>query len=137
VDAGKKVILNGNYTGLSYDTSRELRAYLHLRRPENLQGIALLKRPGIIKTDDFLDCVDKDTPKGTTIPLFISLFLKNLYIILFVEMWSIIHDAAGMTVFVRNFFWEGYGFYSVLKTSEYGGVYFGNGVPNYDIAFSL
>jgi hypothetical protein len=65
VDAAKKVIVNGNYTGLSFDTSRELRAYLHLRRPENLQSIALLKRPGIIKTDDFLDCIDKDTPKGT------------------------------------------------------------------------
>lgn len=37
---------------------------MHMRYPENLQGVALLKRPGIIKTDDFLDCVDKDTPKG-------------------------------------------------------------------------
>jgi hypothetical protein len=37
---------------------------MHLRKPENIQGVALLKRPGIIKTDDFLDCIDKDTPKG-------------------------------------------------------------------------
>lgn len=40
---------------------------MHLRRPENLQGIALLKRPGIIKTDDFLDCIDKDFPKGLSV----------------------------------------------------------------------
>lgn len=67
VDAAKKVITNANYQGLSFSTSKQLRAYMHMRRPENLQGIALLKRPGIIKTDDFLDCVDKDTPKGKTI----------------------------------------------------------------------
>lgn len=65
VDGTKKVIPTGSsYQGLSYQTSLELRAYLHMRPPENLQCIALLKRPGIIKTDDFLDCIDKDTPKG-------------------------------------------------------------------------
>ncbi len=116
MDAGKKVISSQNYAGLSYDTSKELRAYMHMRRPENLQAIALLKRPGIIKTDDFLDCIDKDTPK---------------------EMWAITHDTAGSTVFIRNLFWDGYGFYAVLKSLDFGGVYFGNGVPNYDIAFGL
>lgn len=64
IDATKKVIVNSNYAGLSYDTSKALRAYMHMRRPENLQGISMMKRPGIIKTDDFLDCIDKDTPKG-------------------------------------------------------------------------
>lgn len=64
LDTGKKVIPNANYTGLSFDTSNELRAYLHMRLPESLQGIALMKRPGILKTDDFLDCIDKDFPKG-------------------------------------------------------------------------
>mmetsp|Transcript_16707 Transcript_16707/g.28328 ORF Transcript_16707/g.28328 Transcript_16707/m.28328 type:complete len:275 (+) Transcript_16707:188-1012(+) len=116
LDTGKKVISNANYQGLSYETSRELRAYMHLRQPENLQGIALLKRPGIIKTDDFLDSIDKDLPK---------------------EMWSITHDNAGSTVHVRNLYWDGYCFYSVLKSSEYGSAYFGNGVPNYDIAFMM
>jgi len=116
VDTGKKVIANGSFQGLSYETSRELRAYMHLRRPENLQGIALLKRPGIIKTDDFLDCIDKDLP---------------------VEMWAVSHDSSGSTAYVRNLYWDGFGFYSVLKSNEYGSAYFGNGVPNYDIAFML
>jgi hypothetical protein len=56
--------MNGSSHGLSYQTSLEARAYMHLRRPENPQGIALLKRPGIVKTDDFLDCIDRDIPKG-------------------------------------------------------------------------
>lgn len=117
VSGTKKVMPTGNsYQGLSYQTSLELRAYLHMRQPENLQCIALLKRPGIIKTDDFLDCIDKDFPK---------------------EMWTISHDNAATMVFVRNHYWEGYGFYAILKDSEYGGAYFGTGVPNYDIAFMM
>lgn len=70
LDTGKKVIPNSNYQGLSYETSTQLRAYLHLRLPESLQGIALMKRPGILKTDDFLDCIDKDLPKGELLHCF-------------------------------------------------------------------
>jgi hypothetical protein len=63
VDATKKVIFNNYYTGLSYHTSAELRAYFHFRYPENPQGIAAMKKPGIIKSD-FLDCITKDIPTG-------------------------------------------------------------------------
>jgi radial spoke head protein 9 len=63
VDATKKVIFNNYYSGLSYHTSAELRAYYHFRFPENPQGIASLKKPGIIKAD-FLDCITKDVPTG-------------------------------------------------------------------------
>jgi hypothetical protein len=55
---------------------------MHLRKPENIQGIALLKRPGVIKTDDFLDCIDKDTPKGLCLILF-SLFFTYFVLHLF------------------------------------------------------
>ena len=79
VDTGKRVLVNSNYQGLSYQTSSELRAYLHLRRPENPQGIALMKRPGIVKTDDFLDCIDKDLPKGIDSLLYLTkLFIPIL-----------------------------------------------------------
>jgi hypothetical protein len=63
VDATKKVIFNNYYSGLSYHTSAELRAYFHFRYPENPQGIAAMKKPGILKSD-FLDCITKDTPTG-------------------------------------------------------------------------
>lgn len=116
IDAGKKVIANAYFEGLQYQSASELRAYLHLRAPENLQGVALLKRPGIIKSGDFLDCINKDRPEG---------------------VWTISHNAAGTQAFVRNIYWEGYAFYSVLNTSEYGGCYFGTGIPSYDIAFML
>ncbi len=64
MDAAKKVIVNSYFTGLSYQTAIETRAYMHYRRPESLQGLALLKKPGIIKSGDFLDCIDKDLPAG-------------------------------------------------------------------------
>lgn len=53
------------------------------------------------------------------------------------EIWAISHDNTASTVFVRNLYWEGYGFYAALKSPEYGSAYFGTGIPNYDIAFSL
>lgn len=117
LDATKKVKFTGNsYSGLSYQTSLELRAYMHMRYPESLQCVSLLKRPGIIKTDDFLDCIDKDEPS---------------------EMWSVSHDNAAANVYVRNLYWEGFGFYARLQTEDYGCVYFGNGLANHDIAFMI
>ena len=116
VDAAKKVIGNSYYTGLSFQTASELRAYMHFRRPESYKGIALLKKPGIIKSGDFLDCIDKDAPNG---------------------IWSVNMDNTGMVSVVRNMFWSGYSFYTVVNSPEYGGVYFGNGVANWDVAFML
>lgn len=97
-------------------TASELRAYMHYRRPESYKGIAQHKKPGIIKSGDFLDCIDKDMPSG---------------------IWSVQHDTSGTMSYVRNLFWSGYTFYTAINSSEYGGVYFGNGVANQDIAFML
>ena len=82
LDTGKKVIPNTNFNGLSYETSTELRAYMHLRMPKGLQGIALMQRPGILKTDDFLDCLDKDQPKGNTNLKIILYYCYSILIII-------------------------------------------------------
>jgi radial spoke head protein 9 len=116
VDATKKVISNKFFEGLGFQSAGELRSFMHMRYPEQLQGIALLKKPGIIKSGDFLDCIDKDLPKN---------------------VWSIKYDRTNTQVYVSNMYWPGYHFYSVIKSSEYGGAYFGNGLPMYDIAFML
>jgi len=52
-------------------------------------------------------------------------------------MWAITHDNQGANVHVRNLYWDGFGFFAALKTPDFGCAYFGNGVPNYDIAFML
>eukprot|EP00604_Paraphysomonas_vestita_P003033 CAMPEP_0174821326 /NCGR_PEP_ID=MMETSP1107-20130205/6726_1 /TAXON_ID=36770 /ORGANISM="Paraphysomonas vestita, Strain GFlagA" /LENGTH=167 /DNA_ID=CAMNT_0016038227 /DNA_START=376 /DNA_END=879 /DNA_ORIENTATION=- len=115
VDATKKVIFNNYYTGLSYHTSAELRAYYHFRYPENPQGIAAMKKPGIIKAD-FLDCITKDVPT---------------------EMWIVSQNSSGTHSYLRNLYWEGYNFYAIIGSAEYGGAYYGSGVPNLDLAFML
>jgi radial spoke head protein 9 len=115
VDATKKVIFNKFFGGLSFHTASELRAYYHLRYPENPQGVASMKKPGIVKAD-FLDCITKDAPQ---------------------EMWTVAANSSGTASFVRNLYWEGYNFYAVNGTAEYGGAYFGSGVPNLDLAFML
>lgn len=115
VDAKKKVIFNEYYPGLTYHTAAEQRAYFHFRTPENPQGIAAMKKPGIIK-NDFLDCITMDSPE---------------------EMWTISGSNSGTVSYVRNLYWEGYHFYAVVNSSEFGGAYFGTGIPNSDIAFML
>ena len=52
-------------------------------------------------------------------------------------MWTISHDNSGLLASVRNLYWEGYYFYNVINSTEYGGAYFGIGVPNLDIAFMM
>jgi len=116
VDAGKRVISNPYFEGLSYSSALLPTSYLHFRKPESLTGIAMLKRPGIIKSGDFLDCIAKDVPG---------------------EVWVVSPNSAGTQAYVRNMYWEGYGFYTVCNSGEYGAAYFGIGVPNYDIAFML
>merc|ERR1711871_423043 len=114
VDAAKRVIFSPYYNGLSYQTLSEQRAYFHFRRPENLQGAAIMKKPGFVKPTEFLDCISKDNPT---------------------QMWSISLNSAGTTSYVKNLFWEGYIFYASVDSSEFGGAYFGSGLPNPDLCF--
>lgn len=53
------------------------------------------------------------------------------------EMWVAIHNNSATQAYLRNLYWEGFHFYSVLDSAEYGSVYFGLGVPNHGIAFML
>ena len=114
VDAGKKVVRNAYFTGLSYQSCCEARSYFHMRRPENPQAVSMMKKAGIVKSGDFLDPITKDKPT---------------------QMWTFGMSASGEVAHVRNMYWDGYSFYSVVDSTEFGGCYFGIGVPQYDIAF--
>lgn len=116
VDAAKKVVFNPYYNGLSYQTLSEQRAYYHFRRPQNLRGAAILKKPGFVKPTEFLDCISKDTPT---------------------QMWNISLNPAGTASIVKNLFWEGYTFYAGVGSSEFGGAYFGSGLHDPDLVFML
>ena len=68
---------------------------------------------------------------------YLILFFPFFICFVCTEMWTVSGDNSGEVSFVRNHFWDGYSFYTVLNSSEYGGAYFGLGVPNYDIAFMM
>ena len=64
VDATKKVIANAYYQGVGFDSASSLRGFLHFRNPQREQGKVMLKKPGLIKSGEFMDCIDKDGPAG-------------------------------------------------------------------------
>jgi radial spoke head protein 9 len=116
LDASKSVIRNSQFQGLSYAAAAEKRSFVHLRAPENPQGIAMLKKGGVSFSSDFMDSIANDKPQ---------------------EMWVVAYNSSSTLSHVRNLYWEGFHFYAVLNGNEHGAAYFGLGLPNIDIAFML
>jgi radial spoke head protein 9 len=116
VDASHTVGKNKSYEGLSYEAAGKLASYYHFRPPESARAMASLAKPGIVRPGDFMDPCAEDQPNG---------------------VWSVCYDPSNTVSILRNFYWPGYFFYHIIGTPEYGGVYFGDGLPNVDIAFML
>ena len=76
----------------------------------------MLQQKGLVKSTDFLDPIDEDEPKG---------------------IWALQMSANKQTATLRSLQWPGYFFYHHVNTSEYGGVYFGDGCKNSAILFML
>ncbi|GMI16007.1 hypothetical protein TrLO_g2073 [Triparma laevis f. longispina] len=115
-DAAKQIIVNKAYSGLSYGASGALRSYFHFRKAESPLAVASLEKPGLARPGDIFDAIEDDKPAGT---------------------WSVTYDSSNTTACVRSFYWPGYFFFQTVGAAEYGGVYFGNGLPNKDLAFGL
>jgi radial spoke head protein 9 len=116
VDAAHNVVKNKAYGGMSFEASGALTSYYHFRPPMSARAIACLAKPGIVRPSDFLDPLTEDQPKG---------------------VWALAYDNTSTMAVLRNFYWTGYYFYHVIETADYGGAYFGDGLPNVDIAFML
>lgn len=116
VDASHRVARNKSYEGLSYEAAGNLSNYYHFRTPESARAAAAYSKPGIVRPSDFMDPVNEDQPKG---------------------VWGLAYDSSHTSSVLRNFYWPGYFFFQVVDSPEHGGVYFGDGLPNADIAFML
>ena len=46
-------------------------------------------------------------------------------------------DKLNQTVLLKNFKWEGFMSYARLRSSTFGSVYFGNGLANSDVYFTV
>lgn len=106
---------NDLFQGLTKEEMEKIEMYQHFRVPETTEKKELLERnEGILQTDIF-DSLATDKPKGAW-----SLRIKEGYI-----------------TFLRNLLWPGYSFYHVATTTEFWGVYFGDGIMNKDLPFML
>ena len=115
-DASHAVSKNKAYPGLSYEAAGNMANYFHFRKPESARASAGLEKPGIVRAGDFMDPIAEDSPAG---------------------VWSLSYDTSSQIACLRSFYWPGYFFYHVIESPEYGGVYFGDGLPNVDLPFML
>ena len=115
-DAAHQIIKNKAYDGLSYAAAGDLRSYLHFRKAESPLAVAALEKPGLPSAEAVFDQITNDKPKGA---------------------WNVNYDSSSSSAYLRSTYWPGYFMYQTIGCGEYGGVYFGNGQPNRDLAFAL
>ena len=115
-DAAHQIIKNKGYEGLSYAAAGDLRNYLHFRKAESAFAVAALEKPGLPAAGDVFDPITADKPAGA---------------------WNINYDGSNTSAYLRSTYWPGYFLYQTIGSADFGGVYFGNGQPNRDLAFGL
>lgn len=109
------VIENKVYEGLSIQDAREIKSYMHWRRPHQRWNTNLLTRYDYNYALDFLDTIDKDIPKTS---------------------WTL-HIEHGTIAILRSLYWPGMTFYQKINNSEHGSLYIGYGKRNLDIPHML
>nr|CAD7424659.1 unnamed protein product [Timema monikensis] len=110
------VVENLTFAGLTALEGRQLKSYLHLRKPQEKWVTNLLTRLNYNYALDFLDSVDKDIPEGC---------------------WSLQSEMSGLLALLRSSTWPGMTFYHRLLTPEHGYLYIGNGRKNVDLLFMI
>jgi len=79
-------------------------------------AVAALEKPGLPAAGGVFDPITADKPNG---------------------VWNINYDGSSTSAYLRSTYWPGYFLYQTIGSSDFGGVYFGNGQPNKDLAFGL
>ncbi|GMI40881.1 hypothetical protein TeGR_g12974 [Tetraparma gracilis] len=115
-NASKSVVANKSYAGLSHAAAAELRNYYHFRAPQTALCVAAMEKPGLARPSDIFDPISADKPAGA---------------------WTVRHNEEGTRAELRSLYWPGFFFVQDVGGPGYGGVYFGNGLPNQDLAFAL
>ncbi|KAJ8601340.1 hypothetical protein CTAYLR_009757 [Chrysophaeum taylorii] len=116
VDASRQVVPNASYQGLSHEAALNLKSYFHSREPRSSSAKNATTKMGLVRATEFLDPIADDMPKG-------------------VFALSLTPDATAVTL--RSLYWPGAVFVHKINTRNYGSFYFGDGLPNSDLAFML
>jgi len=110
------VYKNRSFEGLCVAEAAKLCNYMHFREAVKLQAKSLLAKANLDPSIDFMDPVDEDIPKGS---------------------WSLQFERGSGLVTLRSLLWQGYVFFHVPGSREYGSIYVGNGEKNMDLPFML
>ncbi len=116
VSATHQVLRNTAFTGLTRVEAGDMGNYFHFRRATGLEARSALQKEGLVKSTDFLDSIQEDSPAGA---------------------WVLRVDTARAEATLRSLKWPGYFFSAGVKSSEWAGAYFGDGQENHDLAFML
>jgi len=111
-----QVVENRGYEGLDFEAAGKLSSYFHFRKAVNMETQSALEKQGLVRSTDFLDPLSVDKPTGS---------------------WSVQFNSSKTSSSIRSLLWPGYFFFHKVNSSKYGGVYFGYGQKNKDIAFML
>lgn len=107
---------NDSFKGLGIAEASDLKNYQHFRRPLTEEKKEFVLRGDAIFHLNFLDPLDKDSPKGS---------------------WSVHADTSKTQVTVRSLLWPGYLTYHRANSNIFGFAYFGNGIKNNDLSFLI
>mmetsp|Transcript_2413 Transcript_2413/g.6109 ORF Transcript_2413/g.6109 Transcript_2413/m.6109 type:complete len:276 (-) Transcript_2413:72-899(-) len=113
-DPTHRVVRNRNFSGLSAAVASATSGYCHFREPAD--PMKARDADGLLRPKDFLDPIDTTHPPGA---------------------WSVQLDPCEQRAVIRSLMYPGYTFYHDVCTSNFGGVYVGDGSKNDDIAFML
>ena len=116
VSATHHIVSNNSFGGLTLSEAESLNNYYHFRYPENMKRKTVLEKRGMVESTDFLDPLSEDSPNGVWV---LQTKLQR-----------------GQTV-LRSVKYPGYFFFHTVGTKEYGGAYFGDGLPNQDLPFMV
>ena len=103
-----------SFRGLARDHVFALDSYSHFRNVQDERKKKQLLEDDAVFRPDFLDEVSTDMPLGC---------------------WSIQQDMSGTSAVIRNNVWAGYTAYHKSASQQFGGIYFGDGLKNLDLAF--
>lgn len=110
------VVPSSDFKGLGLTEAKALQNYVHFRSPTSVACLRALARTDVQFYSNFLDPLKTDLPQGC---------------------WACRQDASVSLVTLRSLNWPGYIAYHVPGTTKFGGLYFGYGQKNRDLAFTL
>lgn len=108
------VVPSSSFRGLATADATSINHYVHFRPPASIARLRALAQSDAVFYNNFLDSLQDDVPNGC---------------------WAVREDAC--MVKLRSLSWPGFTAFHVPGTTRFGGLYFGYGQKNRDLAFIL